>query len=121
MSALTARKRSRLEDLGQMSFLEDLDATIDRLLEEAGCPDEVVWTDEDISKLKQAMLLDALKQLRQVRLAKSTREEILGWIRHPLKSEGHADPFSFQDCCIASDLVAEEMQPHLLRMFVTQH
>lgn len=121
MSALTAKKMSRLESMGQMSFLEDLDATIDRLLKEIGCPDEVVWTDEDITKLKQTMLLDALKQLRQVRLSASSREEILEWIQRPLKDEGHADPFSFQDCCIASDLYAEEMQPHLLRMFVTRH
>lgn len=121
MSALTARKMSRLEKGGQMSFLEDLDATIDRLLKEAGCPDEVVWTDMDITKLKKAMLLDALKQLRQVRLSAASREEILEWVQQPLKHEGNADPFSFQDCCIASDLVAEEMQPHLLRMFVTRH
>lgn len=117
MSALTARKRSKFEELGQMSFLDDLDATIDQLLAKAGCPDEVVWTDEDIAKLKQAMLLDALKQLRQIRLSSSAREEILGWIARPLKDGGHADPFSFQDCCLASDLIAEEMQPHLIRMF----
>jgi len=121
MSALTARKRTRLEDSGQMSFLDDLDATIDRLLQEAGCPDEVVWTDMDVSKLKRLMLLDALKQLRQTRLSKSSQDEILEWIGRPLKSEGHADPFSFQDCCIASDLIAEEMQPHLARMFAKRH
>lgn len=121
MSALTARKMSRLESSGQMSFLEDLDATIDRLLKEIGCPDEVVWTDEDVSKLKKMMLLDSLKLLRQERLAKSNREELLSWMTQPLKSEGHADPFSFQDCCIASDLIAEEMQPHLVRMFVTRN
>lgn len=121
MGALTSRSMSRLEALGQMSFLEDLDATIDRLLKAAGCPDEVNWTDGDITKLKTAMLLDALKQLRQKRLSSKAREEILEWISRPLKSEGHADPFSFQDCCIASDLIAEEMQPHLLRMFKPHH
>jgi|AntRauTorcE11898_2_1112593.scaffolds.fasta_scaffold12919_3 hypothetical protein len=121
MSALTAKKKSKLESVGQMSFLDDLDATIDRLLKEVGCPDEVVWTEEDISRLKKAMLLDSLKQLRQVRLSEATRGEILGWIQEPLKSEGYAIPFSFQDCCIASDLYAEEMQPHLIRMFVTKH
>lgn len=114
---LSLKQRDALEARGQMSFLDTLEESIDRLLKAADTNPDFDWTDANIRQLKQAMLLDALKQLRQVRLADRTRVELMYWISAPLKDGGHADPFSFQDCCIASDLFAEELQNHLLRIF----
>lgn len=115
---LTSKSRAMLEQQGQLSFLADLDALIDQMLEQTQ-PGEVSWTEGNIHKLKTGILVDALKQLRQVRLAARTRADILEWVCEPLQNEGYARPFSFEDCCIASDLNPLEMQPHLIRMFRT--
>ena len=115
---LTPKRRTSLEEEGQLSFLGDLDALIDAMLERTQ-PGNVVWSDGDIHKLKTGILLDALKQLRQVRLAQRTRDELMSWIAEPLQNGGYARPFSFEDCCLASDMNPQEMQPHLLRMFPT--
>lgn len=113
---LSLKQRDALEARGQMSFVDTLEETIDRLLRDADINPEFEWSDVHIRHLKQAMLLDTLKQLRQTRLATRTRTELLDWISAPLKTHGHADPFSFQDCCIASDLIAEGLQNQLLRI-----
>lgn len=120
-SQLTPKRRQTYESAGQMSFLDDLDRLIDQMLDEAQ-PGEVTWTDTEISKLKQGILIDALKTLRQGRLSLSVRTELNEWISEPLPDAGiPARPFSFADCAVASDFAPEELQPRLLTMLPKLH
>lgn len=120
-SQLTPKRRQTYESAGQMSFLDDLDRLIDQALEQSQ-PGEVTWTDEEISKLKQGILVDALKTLRQGRLSLSMRMELIEWISEPIPAPGvPARPFSFSDCAVASDFAPEELQPRLLEMLPKLH
>jgi hypothetical protein len=100
--------RARAEDMGQISMIPDLDALIDELLKvTAGDAD---WDTPEITLLKQKLLIFSLAQLNDTRLSDQTREEVLLWMFEEMVEQGNAHPFSFQDCCLASELDPEEMR-----------
>jgi|SRR5690554_3295186 len=104
--------RAKAEQLGQMSMLDDLDRFLDELLN-VDVDHPPSWRDEEVRLLKQRLLSFSLDQLNDSRLKAATRDEILYWIFDEMVEKGPSKPFSFQDCCHASDLDPEEMQSRL--------
>lgn len=103
--------RARAEKMGQLSMLPDLDALIDELLHVT--ESDAYWDAPEITLLKQRLLVFSLDQLNDTRLSDQTRQEVLLWMFEEMVEQGNAHPFSFQDCCLASDLNPEEMRGKL--------
>ncbi|KRW83757.1 hypothetical protein [Marinobacter sp. P4B1] len=104
--------RAKAEQLGQLSMLDDLDRLLDELLNvDVNRPPS--WRDEEVTLLKQKLLSFSLEQLNDSRLNAQARDEILYWVFDEMVEKGPAKPFSFQDCCHASDLDPEEMQSRM--------
>jgi len=63
------------------------------------------WTDEDVEKLREGILMDALRSLRDGRQSKESRQETIEWIM----SDDIA-PFSFVICCQSQGLMPERVR-----------
>lgn len=53
----------------------------------------IMWTDDEIDALREAVFESSLKALGDTRVGKSTKKEVLEWVR----SESNG-PFSFNVC-----------------------
>lgn len=63
------------------------------------------WTDEDIEKLREGILMEALHSLTDGRQSEASKAETIEW----LKSDDIA-PFSFVVCCRSEGLIPSRVR-----------
>ena len=76
------------------------------------CADMIRWTDEDITRLCDAMVENALETLRDAK-SDEARREIFCWMSPDANAKA---PFSFEFCCRVSGF-----EPDAIRHFVGNH
>lgn len=80
------------------------------------------WTDEEIAKLHEGLLIQELRSLADQRASPEMRRRVIEWVARPLvpPSQLAQSPLSFQAACCFCGLDAMRTQEALLRRFAPE-
>ena len=74
------------------------------------------WSNFGIIQLHKKLLDRSIKYLNDDKTSIENFNEIADWVERPIIRVDYAIPFSFQVCCLLSDLDPVNMQNALLRI-----
>ncbi len=106
-------KRGGLEDQHQLTLFSLFEDEV-----AASMPDLPVryeWTDMDVARLREGILIESLRSLGDGRQGEENRQETMSWIM----SDDIA-PFSFVVCCRSEGLIPERVRGGVNAMLLKQ-